>query len=657
MFLIHKVASRRPSRDHIAVKKAEAAAAADSENTSTMENPIFNYHLTDTPAEYSKTLEKRRSKSRPGLFGGKASQEDDNRSQDSKATMAEKEKLFGKKNKLRKAASKASFSPVTEEDFDKPPKSPMFQSLKSRSRTSSNASFTPSAREARISQPFNFFHISHTNQRDLSSLHASTSSLSIPKGTNTPPLSSPTSPTTKKHYSLRSKFLSKHQPHSPSTVSVEFDPTPSASEESFVNYAQFPVPPPRSSSRQAFDDFGMEHVREQFVCHAITTPGDAAFGQKSPGIERVLRDAAEYSYSNKEVERSYTPPIPGIRETQATPDIDEDHNYKRRSIKRVSLRIRPISQFSELNAEFIVPGSPHLGPRSRASRRLSNMKSVPLTGLSDMSLDESWEEDIDYSYEHAAESHCDYEWDRCSNYAPSMYAGEEEDSSTMPTSTDKSYLVVPEKKKEYAERRITGQFEAHLLLPGSAGSDTTEAKVDTLDYESGIILLAAHNSLCNRSIESMKAARSSSSASRLLSGRHYRDELARAAEHLDDHIAFLNTELTMKTSRDSLRPPSQQLGLGISTGRRPANRARTDSDATCVTLCSDADTITPTDSAEVITPPNSNHNSFTFSHSQYDEMRVAKGLSFPASTIPGVIEFSPEIHDLPMIEGEIVQFI
>ncbi|KAK0711154.1 hypothetical protein B0H67DRAFT_646553 [Lasiosphaeris hirsuta] len=38
---------------------------------------------------------------------------------------------------------------------------------------------------------------------------------------------------------------------------------------------------------------------------------------------------------------------------------------------------------------------------------------------------ESWEDDIDYCYEHAVEAHCDYEWDR-----PSMDIGRDEESDT-----------------------------------------------------------------------------------------------------------------------------------------------------------------------------------------------------------------------------------
>ena len=455
---------------------------------------------------------------------------------------------------------------------------------------------------------------------------------------------------------LRSKFLGKHQ----SPTAIEFDPTPNASEESISTYATAPISPsPWSPSTQCTTPSPI-----QYVCHAITTPDLTAYGEKSAGIERVLKDHIEAATQaselpEEEAERSCTPdaPIPEVRETLATPEQDEPRE-SRRLTKRISVRIRPISQFSDFNADFIVPGSPLLrATSSRFSRRLSaQVQKYQPSGLSfeDFTLDESWEEDIDYSYEHAAESHCDFEWERSSNYAGSIYGGEAETSEAADPSQC-LYLTVPEKKKEFSERRITGQFEAHLLLPGSAGSDTAstvapETVRDSVDFDNGIILRAARSSLSHRSIDSIRSVRSSSSVSKLLS-RNYRDELARVAEHLEDHIAFLNAELSLNNARDSLRPPSV-----LSTGRKTLTRARTDSDATCVTLCSDAETITPIETSEVITPPNSNHNSFTLGK-QHDEMRMAKGLSFPASTIPGVIEFSPEIHDLPVPEDAFIPFI
>lgn len=672
MFLIHKVANRRPSRDQMVGRTIETAATDPK-------SPIMEYNYYDPMPDYQpKKVEKRRSRNKSGFFSGRASLEDEvvETCTEQRGSIVDKDTLmsFGKKKKLRKAASKSSFHPVAEkESAEAVPKSPLLrrvpESWMGRSRTSSSASATSSAREGRISQPFNFFHVLHANQRDFSEIKQSEqgeiardwvriSSSLLDKKASSPQLRAPKKQSS---YGLRSKFLSRHQ-----SPTVESEPTPCPSEESFTNCTSTPISPPPWSP--ATEENAPSPV--EYVCHAITTPDLSAYGRKYVGIERTLKDQAEKEAQSvtvtKETERSCTPdaPIPEVRETLATPEQDEPR-ASRRLTKRISINIRPMSQFSDFNADFIVPGSPLLVPTSRLSKRYSTQvqKYHPGIGFDDFTLDESWEEDIDYSYEHAAESHCDFEWERSSNYAGSTY-GDDNETLDSPDSSQCLYLMVPEKRKEYSERRITGQFEAHLLLPGSAGSDTvstiapdsnTDTVCETMDFDNGIIIRAARSSLSNRSIESMRSVRSSTSVNKLLS-RNYRDvELARVAEHLEDHIAFLNAELCVNSPRDSLRPPSQ-LSLPVSTGRKTLTRARTDSDATCVTLCSDAETITPIESSEVITPPNSNHNSFTL-HKQYDEERMAKGLSFPASTIPGVIEFSPEIHDLPVPEDEFIPFI
>lgn len=455
--------------------------------------------------------------------------------------------------------------------------------------------------------------------------------------------------TLRKHssYGLRSKLLGRHQ-----SPAMEFKPTSCPSEESFTTYTSIPAsPPPWSPSTRSTHSSPVE-----YVCHAITTPGASAYGEKSAGIARVSKDALDVvnpSPSSPVKERSCTPdaPIPEVRETQATPEQSELRAARRRT-KRISVRLRPISQFSDFNADFIVPGSPRLSRRYSAQAQKYQPE---IEG--DFVLEESWEEDIDYSYDHAAESHCDFEWEKSSTYAVSTYGGDNDelDSQQSPQS---SFLTVPE-KGECTERRITGQFEAHLLLPGSAGSDTASTtkrssiRNHVCENATGIIFRAARSSLSHRSIDSAawSSTRSSASISKMLS-RNYRDELARVAEHLEDHIAFLNAEISVNSTRDSLKPPP----ISTVSNRKSLTRSRTDSDATCVTLCSDAETITPTDSSELVTPPNSNHNSFTL-HKQYDEERMAKGLSFPASTIPGVIEFSPEIHDLSVPGDEVIPFI
>src|SRR5690606_31276549 len=120
------------------------------------------------------------------------------------------------------------------------------------------------------------------------------------------------------------------------------------------------------------------------------------------------------------------------------------------------------------------------------------------------------------------------------------------------------------------------------------------------EIENDMVLQAAHNSLSHRSIDSLRSVRSSASLNKLRGSKGYRDELERVAEHLEDHIAFLNLESDTRSPRSSrggsLR--THQVGLGITVGKKNMNRARADSDATCVTLCSDAGTALAHDASE-----------------------------------------------------------
>lgn len=155
MFLIHKVANRRPSRDHIGARTIEIVEPTSP----TMD---YNYNADSMLDNRPKKEEKRRSRSKSGLFGGaRVSLEDgivETRTE-SRGSLVDKDTLmsFGKKKKLRKAASKSSFQPVTEEESSGAiPKSPLLrrvpESWRGRSRTSSSASATSSGRDCQITK-------------------------------------------------------------------------------------------------------------------------------------------------------------------------------------------------------------------------------------------------------------------------------------------------------------------------------------------------------------------------------------------------------------------------------------------------------------------------------------------------------------------------
>ena len=158
-----------------------------------------------------------------------------------------------------------------------------------------------------------------------------------------------------------------------------------------------------------------------YVGHALTTPDDTAIQAMTPPFSPSLDDVAE------EPERFVRPrpaPQPPMRTptTPRSPHFDSSiFQHQRSPAARLRNRghsqtsprshvpkgptSRPTSQMSDTlgSPEVVRRGSVR---RPCASRRQSNTWRVP---------DETWEEDIDYAYEHAMEADCDFEWDRASD--------------------------------------------------------------------------------------------------------------------------------------------------------------------------------------------------------------------------------------------------
>ncbi|KAI5457873.1 hypothetical protein BGZ63DRAFT_467113 [Mariannaea sp. PMI_226] len=118
-------------------------------------------------------------------------------------------------------------------------------------------------------------------------------------------------------------------------------------------------------------------VDESRFSHAITTPDNAAWPLAAPGTV------------------AYEPPLADV------PEEEENLTFTRRS--RASLA----SNSSSLRASQSVP----------ALRTLSQQNG---RGIHVSPIHESWEDDIDYCYEHEADANFDYEWER-----PSLDVGRE----------------------------------------------------------------------------------------------------------------------------------------------------------------------------------------------------------------------------------------
>ena len=587
-----------------------------------------------------------------------------------------------------------------------------------------------------------------------------------------------------------------HQPASPKEPAAQ------------VRHACPITPPLRSSSRHCLripehpDEELTDHQqRQRGHWHAVTTPGDICCGQLSPGVEKIFPPESESEPEpepepepgpepaaaaaaaaaaavpdTRQAEPGSEPAgLPTIRETQSTPELaepaDEQPGYKHQLF--LSVRSRPLSQLSQLsdtlNGSFVVPpSSPVVRRGSVRSRRVSRNRLsalIKLQGgggggggssghaLETATIIDSWEEDIDWCYEHEAEADCDFDWDRSSTKTssdrdeptatvqtaqtapppapppPSTAPTAPPPSPTPPPVLDSSVFDFGETKSELLgipeepareepvqqEKRITGIFEDRLLLPPSprfapssfgfaspsaAAAATAAAAAgggglggeyyrrgvrDGSDFDgdmhddrpAALLVRTGSLGLRHRSISS------SASLPELVPGRSYREELCRVARQLDEHIAALNSDCCYAPQAPAApaapaTPAAQVPALHFTVPAVPARRtslateavvttrARADSQATCVTLCSDTETVTPTETHEVVTPSGSAHNSFQFTRKRASsvsgagfavEGRLDKGLSFPAAAIPGVVELAPDDELLAAGETEFVHFI
>ncbi|PQE10417.1 pak-box p21-rho-binding protein [Rutstroemia sp. NJR-2017a WRK4] len=151
----------------------------------------------------------------------------------------------------------------------------------------------------------------------------------------------------------------------------------------FTHEAQSPPSPPKWNSEFEFSD--------KHMSHAVTTPGDEAWPLSAPLGSDFGGDLAD------------------------VPE-EEEHGGRRRSRTSVSsgelrmsksvpgLRTRALEQAPELPEM----GSYFARAGSNDTTRLPRFSITPNHQM----FSDSWEDDIDYCYEHEAEANCDYDWDR-----------------------------------------------------------------------------------------------------------------------------------------------------------------------------------------------------------------------------------------------------
>ncbi|KAH7386636.1 hypothetical protein DE146DRAFT_620933 [Phaeosphaeria sp. MPI-PUGE-AT-0046c] len=155
---------------------------------------------------------------------------------------------------------------------------------------------------------------------------------------------------------------------------------------------------------------------EPYFGHALTTPDDTALPAMPPSFSPSLDDVAEEPERFSRPRRAPQPPTKGPT-TPKSPQFDTsifngrqspatkarsrgNSNYSPRSAHQRYSANRPLSQASDTLGSS--------APARRGSVRKPNNRRQSNTWRAP---EASWEDDIDYIYEHALEADCDFEWD------------------------------------------------------------------------------------------------------------------------------------------------------------------------------------------------------------------------------------------------------
>ncbi|TLD34313.1 hypothetical protein PspLS_00550 [Pyricularia sp. CBS 133598] len=218
-----------------------------------------------------------------------------------------------------------------------------------------------------------------------------------------------------------------------------------------------PVPPPRVSSRVSLRHAGLESISAPVSQDRPQTSGGVSqTSQRSTSpdqdddylhMRKTSRESnvvpTEFRFSRSILPASNTNnwPLtspPGATSPDALPNVPEEEEQATRARSRASI----ISTSSSLRASKSVPllwqvGTSGQRPSSIASdtlgrfdmSRLVAQRAPGVESMTNESLDvllsDSWEDDIDYCYEHEAEADCNYAWDR-----PSLDISRDDDNTT-----------------------------------------------------------------------------------------------------------------------------------------------------------------------------------------------------------------------------------
>ena len=151
--------------------------------------------------------------------------------------------------------------------------------------------------------------------------------------------------------------------------------------------------------------------------HAVTTPDNSAMTLRPSSSRPTGVELADVPEEDEQGTTSISRPstaCSGLRHAKSFPSIRSRSNSERwsrspRKSRCTATESSPLSEGRLSQSDIILPlvgdEADDVPIRPRLSTRLS---------LKYQGFDDCWEDDIDYSYEHAAEADCDFDWDRIS---------------------------------------------------------------------------------------------------------------------------------------------------------------------------------------------------------------------------------------------------
>jgi hypothetical protein len=325
-----------------------------------------------------------------------------------------------------------------------------------------------------------------------------------------------------------------------------------------------------------------------FFGHALTTPDDSAIQAMTTSFSPSLDDVAE---EPERFAHPRTAPQPPARSptTPKSPRFNSSIFANRRSsitksrsrgISHTSPRSysqkqshsRPVSASSDTlgSSDLVQQGSDR---RASATRNQFNTWCAP---------EESWEDDIDYIYEHAMEADCDFDWDRASDDEAEEYERGSRGGNQAPMQGARQSSAALYTAFEPTVRHSSRDFRFSLLVPNVPSlTPTSAASVSTVSTG----LRTPHESFHRPSVDGNGGFMVSPS---LLMPQEYKDEQEHTYEDLLDAYADSERHYTVLDPRhsgtssarsrrssydSSLISSAQSSGLWSSPLRRSASSA------------------------------------------------------------------------------------